>query len=229
MFRGLASLLVLDLRHNRLSNLSEGLFEDLTSLKTLQLSNNLLVTLSPLICQRLQHHSYLGLTENNINYLERRIFQKLKGLSEISLRSNDLRSFDICSFTQRLKILDLLLNRLDLISCLSSECPQKHLPTFLKLNLASNLLGDFPKFTINMLEDSSHIDLSNNQLKGVSFLDLINSDWKNTAAKFPYKNVLLYNNNFVTSLAVDMSEQTTLPGKVISMFNQFRIDGRGIH
>ena len=227
VFRGLTKLLVLDLRHNSLSNLSERLFEDLNSLKTLQLSNNVLVTLPPLIFQRLQHLSYLGLTENNINYLERGIFQNLKHLSEISLRSNDLRSFDICIFTQRLKILDLSLNQLDSISCLSSERPQKHLPIFLKLNLASNLLGDFPRFIINMLEDSSHIDLSNNQLKDLSFLDLINSDWKNTAAKFPYKNVLLYNDNFVTSLSVDMSEQPTLPGKVISMFNQFRIDMSG--
>ena len=222
VFKGLTNLEVLDLQDNRLEHFSDDLFQDLYSLKMLHLSNNRLNRLSHSLFRNLENLTYLGLTANRLPYLEASIFQSLTQLTRLSLRSNQFEMFDFCSFNEKLKIVDLSLNRLTVIACLNY---QASLPSFTRVILAGNFLNTFPRFLINMIEDGSYIDLSNNRLALLpAFIDI---DWKRTTSKFPYKNLLLLNNNPIEQLMLSMSPAPTPFDQVISLFKQLRIDMSG--
>ena len=115
-----------------------------------------------MLFHQLQNLTFLGLTENRINFLEANIFQNLARLTEISLRSNLLESFDLCLFTQKVKILDLSLNQIKSVFCRIHY--KNNMPSFSRISLAGNNLTDFPEFILNIIEDASYIDVSNNEL-----------------------------------------------------------------
>ena len=88
------NLEILNLAHNRISELSAILFKPLRGLKTLDLSENLIAELSPDVFKSLTELKTLVLNKNIITNLNPVIFKPLTKLTRLDLIDNQLRMED---------------------------------------------------------------------------------------------------------------------------------------
>ena len=108
-FSGLSSLCTLDLSHNLLGTLPDGIFMN-TNLTSLDLSHNQLSTLTTTTLQGLTHLQTLDLSHNAITALPAGAFTDLISLETLKISQNPLRVLQSSNFQGLLSLTMLYLN-----------------------------------------------------------------------------------------------------------------------
>ncbi|KAM3916340.1 vasorin [Leptodactylus fuscus] len=160
-FSGLLDLQLLDLSHNRLTNLPGGVFKRLTNLSNLDLSANQITEISAETFQGLRRLERLYLSENHIRSIHPEAFRGLENLLELKLTKNQLVVPPAFSLP-RLLLLDLSYNAIPAIH------PEVfHARNIETLRLAGLGLKEVPTDLLNELKNLHELDLSDNQLTKV--------------------------------------------------------------
>lgn len=84
------SLEILDLSHNRISNITKSYFSSVTSLQVLDLSHNTIAVIDENAFENLNILSNLKLTDNSINQLPEILFKNVFSLKEVHLNRNEI-------------------------------------------------------------------------------------------------------------------------------------------
>ncbi|XP_066581657.1 protein artichoke [Prorops nasuta] len=149
--RGQASVRIMWLGHNKLTNLKALLFRDLLLVERLYLKNNSISNIEDSAFKSMQALKFLELSMNKLTNITAKTFSELHELEELYLQDNGLKSIDPYALMElkKLKVLDLANNNLHI---LQNTTFQKNLP-ITKLNLNN--------CSITMIENGSFIGLNN--------------------------------------------------------------------
>lgn len=164
---GLVSLRVLNISHNRLHTLPEGLFANARELREIYLNDNTIFELSRTIFHRLEQLIVLDLSSNQItsNHIDDGTFLGLIRLIVLNLSNNALTRIDGKTFKDLffLQILNLKNNSIGYIEE-NAFLPLYNLHT---LNLAENRLHTIDENLFNGLFVLSKLTLNNNLLVNI--------------------------------------------------------------
>lgn len=159
---GLSGLEILDLSHNRLSNVIEPNFDGLYSLKELYLNDNRIKSMVSAAFRHASRLHILSLARNKIEELAPRIFYKLQSLKRLDLSGNRLQYIDGAIFVD--------IPNLETFACNHCSLFQLRLPehVFMKklhtLAVSSNTIRAVSDVHENFLVNVQHLDLSMNRL-----------------------------------------------------------------
>lgn len=166
-FNGLVSLRVLNISHNRLHTLPEGLFSYSRELREVYLNDNSLFELARGIFHRLEQLIVLDLSSNQLtsNHVDHGTFLGLVRLIVLNLSNNALTRIDGKTFKDLfvLQILNLKNNSIGYIEE-NAFLPLYNLHT---LNLAENRLHTIDENLFNGLYVLSKLTLNNNLLVNI--------------------------------------------------------------
>ncbi|OXU29844.1 hypothetical protein TSAR_010372 [Trichomalopsis sarcophagae] len=161
-FENCANIVVLDLSHNKIENISKTAFDPATYATTLQLSFNYLTALNQVPLQNMTGLKVLNVSHNNIRIIPRQTFPKLYELHTIDLSYNNLSDIYNAIFQTlfSLRALNLSHNALDKIKP-STFGP---LPTLLDLDLSYNKLNDISRGSLTRLASCRTLSVKHNEL-----------------------------------------------------------------
>lgn len=157
-FRGLASLILLDLSQNELTEIPDGVFGTLSKLKNLDLSSNHITHIQKGSFSGLVQLERLYLYANRIHSIHLEAFKGLDALLELKLQGNQLSSLPFMHFP-KLLLIDLSYNYMPTLGASDLQTP--HLEA---LKVASLGLTTVSEALITSLENLHDLDLSMNQL-----------------------------------------------------------------
>lgn len=164
-FGGLIRLIVLDLSHNAVAQITSKMFKDLFFLQILNLSNNTIDSIEDNAFLTLFNLHTLNLGHNKLRTIEEHVFNGLYILNKLSLNNNLLsfiseEAFKNCS---DLKELDLSSNHLTKVPEAISK-----LPYLKSLDLGENLLTDITNGSFANLSQLTGLRLIDNQIGNLS-------------------------------------------------------------
>ncbi|XP_072043382.1 uncharacterized protein [Amphiura filiformis] len=166
----------LDLGHNTLTTLPDGIFTSLHTISygTLDLSHNNFTILPDGIFTSLKFtdHITLDMSYNDLTTLPNRIFSRMEGLLALDLSHNDLVMLpsDVYSSVQTLTTLDMSHNNL---ATLQDDC-FKNLYQLKSLNLRCNPMTHYTSLQFQSLAALKVLDISKNTIVQIS-TDLFHS------------------------------------------------------
>lgn len=160
-FRGAEKLLHLDLSDNKLNSV-DGAFAGLRELSRLDLRSNRLTEISQFTFRDQTNLRYLLLSENHISHIDRRAFRNLEKLTYLVLRKNPIGSIDKFQFHS------LFLSYVDLSECGLATVPRGLPASIRYLQLRRNNISivqqnsfrDCPYVSILVLDENNISEVS---------------------------------------------------------------------
>ena len=160
------NLELLDLSHNRIVSIDDGVMETLPHLESLYLQNNDLSELSPRTLSGLKALSVLDLSHNRIQVVKDKVFSDLEYLQELNLAGNGVQQIRDDSFLglKNLRTLNLGDNRLANIPVQALKKPTQ----IAKLYLNENQFQNVPMHAFRLLEGLRELYLQDNHIAEIS-------------------------------------------------------------
>jgi Leucine-rich repeat (LRR) protein len=168
-FKGLASLSVLDLSFNRLTQLEANIFSRLISLQALDVSHNQIHMVNGLgLASTL---TMISMSHNVINSIAENTFKGLKDMTSLSLDHNKIRYVPDSLLGSLINLEDLSFNGNDL-----AEVPLtlQHLSNLRTLDLGENAITELKPHDFNSLTKLYGLRLAGNKLSTLDKIHLVN-------------------------------------------------------
>ncbi|KAG0725016.1 Toll-like receptor Tollo [Chionoecetes opilio] len=164
IFHGLLQLTMLNLSHNRLTQVSVDMFRDLAALQVLNLSHNNLTVVTDKTLSLLTNLHRLDLSHNALHVVSCRSFAGLHALSSLALAYNNIYWVASDAFENCTGLRDLSLEH----NLLQDVPKAVHEATALRtLRLNHNKLTNISQDDLSPLDALRHLDLSGNLLTSV--------------------------------------------------------------
>lgn len=165
----LGKLQILDISNIGLRTVQSELFSKSPSLRAIYLKNNKLTEITDGTFNNLRNLTIVDLSNNNIMTIKPGAFINAMNIRSLSLKGNQLSAFkgEIFNTGTGLEELDISDNQLSYLFPTSFRIH----PRLKRLIASNNKFNFFPASIIAGLQFLEHIDLSNNQLKTVEELD----------------------------------------------------------
>lgn len=125
-----SNLKVLNVSHNKLSDIDEMIFDIMPNISEIDLSFNLITTLTRAQFYRANYLEYLDVSSNQIENITIDTFKNNSMLKMLNLKNNPLKQFDFKIFSPKAKLIEVyfqsdIIRKLD-ISCSDSSCHFQH-------------------------------------------------------------------------------------------------------
>ncbi|XP_043272457.1 protein artichoke isoform X2 [Venturia canescens] len=160
-FRDMHLLRLLDLRHNGIRSIEEGIFKGCDNLEELYLDDNNLTAVPAESLKGPKAIRVLSLSGNDIGFLPRGAFSNLgESLLRVDLSRNELSHMEDGSLTGLSHVLFLNLSRNDLTRFNSDVFKGAY--NLLQLDLSANFLHEFPSDALRHLQALKFLNVSNN-------------------------------------------------------------------
>ncbi|KAL7633109.1 UNVERIFIED_CONTAM: hypothetical protein RMT77_016479 [Armadillidium vulgare] len=162
-FQDLIRLVVLDLSHNKISQLNQQVFRDMYSVQELRLSHNQLMSLSGASFSPCVNLHTLDLSYNQIESIPAKAFDGVDVLSFLALDNNQIKNIEKAAFSNLKSLEDLNINGNKL-----REVPEaiSHLRYLKALDLGDNLISSLRNLPVNGLDLLYGLRLVNNKISG---------------------------------------------------------------
>jgi hypothetical protein len=159
------NLEVLNLAFNKITAISEHIFDHLTNLKSLYLYNNKITTIPEHIFDHLINLKLLTLSSNQITEIPEHIFDRLINLRKLNLSYNQITAIPEHLFDHliNLKLLNLSWNNITA----TPEHIFDRLINLRKLNLSCNRITAIPKHLFDHLTNLNTLFLFNNKITAI--------------------------------------------------------------
>ncbi|XP_011503472.1 PREDICTED: chaoptin [Ceratosolen solmsi marchali] len=169
-FENCVNIIILDLSHNKLQNISKMAFDSATYATMLQLSYNYLTALNQIPLQNMTGLKILNVSHNYIQTIPRQTFPKLYELHTIDLSYNNISDIYNTIFQTlfNLRMLNLSHNSLNKIK----PSTFGSLPTLLDLDLSYNKLNDISRESLIKLLSCRTLSLKHNELKKIFLIPI---------------------------------------------------------
>ncbi|CAG0886331.1 unnamed protein product [Darwinula stevensoni] len=165
MFKNLYALQILRLSHNEISIIGQETFGSLSNLHTLVLSHNKLHELNSQHLNGLQVLSVLDLDHNQLKNVHEKALESCKNLQKLSLNSNKLREVPkALAPLQFLRTVDLGENEVQNLE----DAPWTKMTQLFGLRLINNKIGNITKETFSSLPALKILNLAHNEIESVA-------------------------------------------------------------